>query len=183
MPSVALSVKPSRRLGCRCAIVAVMTTMVVAGASAASSQAAERTTQWRFGGISPSQSTLRIITRGGGCSQPLPPLVEETASAVRITARNMEPDERGPCTADIRFDTRYVSLAAPLAGRKLSGASPADQIPSPSVPRVVGLSPGDAVTALQAAGASPKIVRRRTVAGLRRVIGQRGERLIIDGSG
>jgi len=161
-----------------------MTMVVLASASAASSQAAELTTQWRFGGISPSQSTIRIITRGGGCSQPIPPLVEETASAVRITARNTEPDTRGPCTADIRFNTRYVSLATPLAGRELLGASPAfPMILRPSVPpRVVGLSPGDAVTVLQAAGVAPKIVRRRTAPGLRRVVGQRGARLVVGGS-
>ena len=160
-----------------------MTTVVLASASTVPSQAAEVQTPWRFGGISPSQSTLRIVTRGGGCSKPIPPLVEETASAVRITARNLNPDVRAPCTADIRFDTVYVKLAAPLAGRRLSGASPEGQIPATSAPRVVGLAPGDAVTALRAAGASPKIVSRRTASGLRRVVAQRGARLVVGGNG
>ncbi len=160
-----------------------MTTAVLASASTVPSRAAEVQTQWRFGGISPSQSTLRIVTRGGGCSKSIPPLVEETASAVRITARNLNPDVRAPCTADIRFDTVYVQLAAPLSGRRLSGASLERQMPPSPPPRVVGLSPGDAVTVLRAAGASPAIVGRRTAAGLRRVVAQRGARLVVGGNG
>ncbi len=160
-----------------------MTTVVLAIASTVPSQAAEVQTPWRFGGIGPSQSTLRIITIGGGCSRAIPPLVEETASVVRITARNREPDGRPVCPAFIAFVPVYVHLAAPLAGRRLSGASPVGPSRASSPPRLVGLSPGDAVTVLQAAGAAPKIVGRRTATGLRRVVAQRGARLVIGGSG
>jgi len=161
-----------------------MTTVVLASASTVPSQAAEVQTPWRFGGIGPSQSTLRIIT-DVGCSRPIPPLVEETPSAVRITARNREPDVRPVCPAIIGFVPVYVHLAAPLAGRRLSGAVGQIRRSSPrsSPPRVVGLSPGDAVTVLQAAGAAPKIVGRRTATGLRRVVAQRGARLVVGGSG
>lgn len=108
-----------------CAIVGVMTTVVSASASTVPSQGAEVPTQWLFGGISPSQSTL-----------PRRWLLEADPAAGggdRIRGahhgRNLDPEVRAPCTADIRFDTVYVHVAAPPSRRRLSGASPSDRCP------------------------------------------------------
>lgn len=86
--------------------------------------AVEVATPWRFAGIGPSQTLLRIVANGGRCEAPGTPRVQETATTVRITAITVRPDQlASPCPAVIDADEVYVPLAKPLAGRQLLGAS------------------------------------------------------------
>jgi len=153
-------------------------------AGPAAAQALESTSQWTYAGMGASQRLIRIVVDTGACSQLLAPNVEETASTVRITVTaRFTGDPAAVCPAIIFFKPLFVPLMAPLAGRKLLGASASSYLlPSPeSPPRVVGLSPGDAVTVLRRAY-KPVIVRRLGGPGLRRVVAQKGERLIVGGS-
>lgn len=167
--------------------LAVLGLAVLTGLTPATADAAIRRADWAFGGIGASQRTVRIVVPGGtGCGASLAdPIIEETTKQVRITARiayRDDPDPR-PCPAILIFAPQFLTLDAPLAGRALLGATPQDvgRAESGRAPRVVGLSPGDAITVLRTNGFAPKVVRRRMSPGLRRVTGQRGERLSLGG--
>nr|MBA2349331.1 hypothetical protein [Solirubrobacterales bacterium] len=141
------------------------TVVVLTLAPPSAAGAAVRQADWGFGGIGDSQRTVRIIVPGGtGCGASLaPPIVEETDRSVRITARIAFPDvaDPRPCPAILIFAPQFVTLEAPLAGRTLLGANPRQVSGPRRVARVVGLSPGDAITVLRARGIEPKVVRRR----------------------
>jgi len=153
--------------------------------------AVEVATAWRFAGIGPSQTLLRIVANGGRCEVPGTPRVQETATTVRITAITVRPDQLvSPCPAVIDADEVYVPLAKPLAGRQLLGASAGTAVTfarSERPPRVVGLSPGDAISVFDqtfnAEGTpfKPVFVRRSNDAGLRRVVSQNGVRVVVAG--
>lgn len=152
--------------------------------------AVEVATPWRFAGIGPSQTLLRIVANGGRCEAPGTPRVQETATTVRITAITVRPDQlASPCPAVIDADDVYVPLAKPLAGRKLLGASATAVTIARSErpPRVVGLSPGDAISVFgqtfNAEGTpfKPVFVRRSNDDGLRRVVSQNGVRIVVAG--
>ncbi len=158
--------------------------------SVSPASAAEVPTPWRFGGIGPSQTLIRVVAQGGRCDVPGAPRVEETATTVRITTIRVRPDQQEfPCPAIIDFDDVYVPLSSPLAGRKLLGASASPNLMTVTTtpPRVVGLAPGDAITVLSktrnASGtlAKPIVVRRSGGTGLRRVVSQKGLRVVIAG--
>lgn len=157
---------------------------------AGSASAVEVATPWKYAGIGPSQTLIRILANGGRCEAPGTPLVEETETSVRITAITVQPPLDSPCPAVIDFDSVYVPLSKPLAGRKLLGAAqpPIATAFIASIPRVVGLSPGDAITAFSIARvppsgtpAKPVIVRRKGGTGLRRIVSQKGLRIVISG--
>ena len=164
--------------------------MAAAGAACAAPAGAEvsppeRQTTWSYHGIGPSQKLIRITGASGACSTLTKPKVEETAGSVRITVfdrRTGPPDS--PCAAVLIYKPLYVPLSAPLAGRKLLGATPEQYFRRPGAPppRVVGLSPGDAFTVLRRAGVNPTIPRRLGGPGLRRIQAQNDGRLIVAGS-
>ncbi len=168
---------PMSGIGAHTAAVGAIALLLAAPAAAG-----ERSAPWAFAGIGPSQRTLRITVGFGGCDRPTVPLVHEAAGSVRITARVTTPDDTGvACLAVYGYGPQLVRLARPLAGRRLLGATPTAAARPAGIPHVVGLAPGDAVTVLRRAGASPHITRRRGVAGLRRVLAQRGARIVVGG--
>lgn len=165
-------------------LAGLLTVLTPSGAIA--DQTALKKTPWRFGGLSPSGRTLRIVAEVHGCYEPATPLVRTTSTTVTVIARNAStadpPDDQSGCPDTVDFDTRLVSLPSPLAGRRLRGAGTrGGPLPGEGdvelVPPVVGLSLHDAREALLGRDVRPRITRRGTVRGLTRVIAQRGSHL------
>lgn len=155
---------------------------------AATASAQEVPTPWRFAGIGTSQTLIHVVANGGRCEEPGVPQVQETATTVRITT-TVRPGLQYPCPAVIDFDDVFVRLAEPLRGRKLLGAAASSISLTERPPRVVGLAPGDAISVLTAARGTPTgapiepvVVRRAGGDGLRRVVSQKGARIVIAGT-
>jgi hypothetical protein len=154
--------------------------------AAAPAGATVRQQSWSFGGISASQRTVRIVVTGGGCDRFLLPVVNETATTVRITARidDGDPGADLACPAIAFLRPQFAHLAAPLAGRRLRGTTPLRASPTQQTPpRVIGLNPADALHVLRSSGRKPEIVCHHPGPVLPRVTGQHGTRLTVSGSG
>ena len=155
----------------------VCATAVVGGSTA--NATGESAAAWRFAGIGSSQKTLRLLVDRGPCFATATQNVGETATAVGVGFLAGPAPESG-CRPP-QFETVLVTLKSPLRGRSLIGAAGRDtRTPAlPTVPHVVGLKPGDAVTVLQESGYTAKVVRRRDAPGRPRVLTQAGTRLVL----
>jgi hypothetical protein len=117
-------------------------------------------------GVSGDGRSLSLAYEAGGCNrQDGRPAVIENADSVIVTIRQTTatPGEGEGCTAELLFPRVTVPLKAPLAGRRIRGGPRSrERVSASVVPRVIGMSRGDALTALRA-----QALRSRTVGRVR----------------
>ena len=157
------SLGPVRRL------LGLCVALLLFGSAAAASAFTEvqRDAPWMLLGISADGRSLDVGYQGGGClADDGRPRVVESARRVVVTLRQTVavPAAGEGCTADLRLYRIWVSLDAPLHGRRVRGGPRfREHFPVQVVPRVIGMDRRDAIAALRASG-----LRARTVGRVRR---------------
>jgi len=126
----------------------------VAGVAGAQEQKTEEASAaWQLRGVSPDGRSLELVYEAGGCSAgDGRVVVEETFETVRVDVRHTVPGRSAgvACPADSRPTPLTARLSKPVHGRRVEGQN-TDHLLSDTggrVPRVVGLSPGDAADLL-----------------------------------
>ena len=135
---------------------------------------------WQFLGIGPSHRTVRILVERSPCLSPNLQLRQEPQE---VSIGFWPGPPPGPECPPPTYEPLTIRLDAPLAGRPmLSGNNGLVLVPRPPgtrAPNVVGLASRDGIAVLQGNGFRPTVIERRKARGLRRVLAQRGGRLVL----
>lgn len=187
-PSAGPRLDRPRRTGAAGVAAAVGLAVGLAGAGPTGALVRSETPAvWQVAGVGPGQRSLDIIFTVGGCLGPgARASVRETRTSVTLAVREDAPARGGlgqACPLFVGQGTLHVPLAAPLAGRRVLGQSPAGSfIPTGlvvaggklrfKVPRLIGFAPGDARRALEPDRFHPVVTRRSGGGGVLQVIAQ-----------
>lgn len=158
--------------------------LLVAGLAAALAPPAGAASQtvrvpWMLIGTGPGARSLIVRYEHGGCEAPVHATVAGTPTAIRVRLSRVEPlggPPRPICAQVIQILTMKVHLRHPVGGRRIRGGTPGAALPVPSgartVPRVLGLAPPDARSALAANGLGSAASTRKRDVRLPQVVAQ-----------
>jgi hypothetical protein len=107
---------------------------------------------WWLIEVGPAERSLEIAYEFGGCEGPGTPRAVQSRFAVTVSVSNEKPLGTVICPAILGIGRVSIDLSRPLAGRHVEGGSRANPIRGPfvpggqvpAVPRLIGLTPGDA---------------------------------------
>jgi hypothetical protein len=115
---------------------------------------------WSLVQAGPQERSLEVSFAYGGCESNPKAEAAESPRGLRITVSVEVPQQRGiVCPAFARLVRTRVALRAPIRGRPLLGSWSVSSTPGPArtVPRVIGLAPGDAQRVVGGWNTSPKL--------------------------
>lgn len=151
-------------LTCVVGVVVAASTCAIGARSASATVERPEQFPWQLVDVSEDGRKLRIVFLYGGCQKPDPQPVTLTESpravhiAVSGTTHEADPGQRTACPAIAHVPLRWVRLARPVAGRRVTGGPAissnywevwrlrrvADGVLVPLVPRTIGLHAWDA---------------------------------------
>jgi hypothetical protein len=156
----------------------VLTGTLVCGVATASEPTRSVLDPWWLIEVGPAERSLEIAYESGGCEGPGTPRAVQSRFAVTVSVSNEKPLGAVICPAILRLGRVSVDLSRPLAGRHVEGASRANPGPFlpggqvPAVPRLIGLTPGDARFLLAGLRLRGSVRVVGTARGLARVVSQ-----------
>lgn len=162
-----------RRLG-------LLLLLAALGVAAAPAGAARKTVtiRWSLVGTGPGARSLIVRYEHGGCDGQAHAAATGTRNTIRVRLTRTAVTGGPPrvCAQVIAILTLTVHLHHPVGGRPILGGTPGAPLPVPSgpraVPRVLGLAPVDARSALRAGGLGWTTTTRRHRVRLPQVVAQ-----------